>query len=877
MSSETPPDAAALAAAGTPAAADGGASNAEGAMSAGGTSPPDKPPSSPGAGLGTQETTASAGTHLGLLQDAAGLRSLLLQRCSQQQLARSLASQPPTLPHAESGAPMGKPPAMAGASESRPPATAETDKYILLLEENRRLQAQILTSERGESQHLTGPFRQGWGKPRPDTPWGTEIAEGVQRQIGREQTLTHTPHAHTDASHLRRQVNVLEMDIQAVRHDLQVTKTQAATDKSNYQDRLDRNIDRSDKEDRGFVAARNANDMANKLHAFCQNGGLKKIVGEALRELMPTLTNSSISGNKHARSSEQAYPPNKHGGAGPSQVIKQKWTLAKGQNGLLPDNHMSGFGGVTHFTKALWVADPAKHENRTEPPDLWSELQKEALLMDPNAEGIDWQGEQWADAKKLLTRMRADCNAAHKSWQWNCPRTVKEICDLLDREGKEDQWCVGVSPEGEDHLWDEPYFCDIEDQRWQGVPIREPTRDYPPYADHVRSPTRYEDIDRKPDPRAMETRRRRYNDIRTEMRMLPVKLSLSSPPQTYRVWLANIERILRNQLGPSWMDEPGFDSGEMAECAIGALESAFQHRAQLKNTLSEAGWCFETFIAWIEALRPVQVHSEETDTRRQLLSGMFQQGNLSVSDYWSTISREFEKIPDMTDSEQRALFLQFLSNDLFMKCQFNDRGVEFDSIRTLVAHALRAENLIAVAKRRSYSLLSKTSKPAQYNRYKRGGMANMAHGFSSLQAMDCEMAEAGAMDQPPADQGRDDGPQQQGPQQRYHPGTPPYRGGPRDGGRQYGRGGIGGGRGRGVAAAATSGFDMRGPPNQPFSRNRHISNGQAGWLHSQNRCFQCYRPMPECIPGRENYKFCDRKATASPVPARLQGLPPWEK
>ena len=178
MSSETPPDAAALAAAGTPAAVDGGASKAEGAMSAGGTSPPDKPPSSPGAGLGTQDTTASAGTNLGLLQDAAGLRSLLLQRCSQQQLARSLASQPPRLPHAESGAPMGKPPAMAGASESRPPATAETDKYILLLEENRRLQAQILTSERGESQHLTGPFRQGWGKPRPDTGLGYRNCRG---------------------------------------------------------------------------------------------------------------------------------------------------------------------------------------------------------------------------------------------------------------------------------------------------------------------------------------------------------------------------------------------------------------------------------------------------------------------------------------------------------------------------------------------------------------------------------------------------------------------------------------------------------------------------------------------------------------------------
>ena len=195
---------------------------------------------------------------------------------------------------------------------------------------------------------------------------------------------------------------------------------------------------------------------------------------------------------------------------------------------------------------------------------------------------------------------------------------------------------LGVSSEGEEHMFGDPSFCDRDEQRWQGFPSEHP-RDYPPVAEHVRPPLHDDKRDHRPDPSAKETRRRGYNDIRQERHLLPGQLTLALPPQTYRVWLAKVERIIRNQLGPSWMDGSGFESGEMAECAIDAIESAFHHRTQVKNTQSDAGWCFEAIIAWIDGPRPVQVHSEETDTRRQLLAGMFQHGNLSVSGYWANI------------------------------------------------------------------------------------------------------------------------------------------------------------------------------------------------------------------------------------------------
>ena len=78
-----------------------------------------------------------------------------------------------------------------------------------------------------------------------------------------------------------------------VRADRQAMKERAEFEKTIAQERFDRHNDRSDKEDLGFVAARNANEMACKRHELWEDGNLRNLVGEAIMDRAPDHGHSS--------------------------------------------------------------------------------------------------------------------------------------------------------------------------------------------------------------------------------------------------------------------------------------------------------------------------------------------------------------------------------------------------------------------------------------------------------------------------------------------------------------------------------------------------------------------------------------------------------
>ena len=349
---------------------------------------------------------------------------------------------------------------------------------------------------------------------------------------------------------------------------------------------------------------------------------------------------------------------------------------------------------------------------------------------------------------------------------------------------------------------------------------------------------------------APSERDRKLNlEFRKSMTAFTPKVSDYTKQKDLERWCTEIEEAARVHYGPDWQQNP-----EVIYGAVLAMENELKdmwrdnHKRHPNDPLT-----WPRLLSWIKAHVDREVRSESRDALQLLIDGKYQQGGKAVYRYLNHFRRITSKIPDTSESQLIQFFLNGMSLNLKPECLTDIKGKPWKTLDALVKHAAAQE-----------LKLKARNAPAPSTRNDRGGSKNPTRRTLALAAKKKAKAAArktragrrhtnGTSDHP-TDKSLAAAMQAPSQAQRPQGGRP--QGGGRDGGRVEGGG------------------QLTGDDSAPFRYNKKISEQQARYLSSTQRCWHCYEPQAACKADRADPSKCNLKGNSVPLAKGAHGGAP---